>query len=337
MVDLQQPVWRAFRMTFLLLALLPLVVRPAVLAAQAAPGQLDGRLGGSYASFVSNYGEPVDNNPSIGEVFQVDGYGLVAAQFSRLARPSDDDAPALLITLRSERDADVPATTPDDADWTIDEATDRLTAFAPADATLTDFAESSDGSLTATCTSEALSAAFGQISEGGCSIRAVQTSEGRVSFITLSLVSSTASEAVATPVSECDGVAEWAQESGERLAGAQDLLDQLAAVDPATPTTEDDLTAMQSNFADLAADQRAAEVPAAAVTANFYLISAFSEYATAVGDALNGISTNDQDLIDNAADGIADANAKVERASTEIEQLVADCGLEIVPEATPVG
>jgi hypothetical protein len=337
MVDLLQPVWRTLRMTFVLLAVLPVVVPPSVWAAQPAPEQLDGRLGGSFASFVASYGEPVDNNPSIGEVFEVDGYGLVAAQFSRLARPSDDDAPALLITLRSERDADVPATTPDDADWTIDEATDRVTAFAPADATLTDFTEASDGSLTATCTSEALSAAFGQISEGGCSIRAVQTSAGRVSFVTLSLVSATAAEDVATPVSECDGVAEWAQASGERLAKAQGLLDQLAAVDPATPTTENDLTAMQADFTDLATDQRAAEAPAAAVTANFYLISAFSGYATAVGDAMSGISTDDQDLIDRAATGIADANAKVERASSEIEQLVADCGLQIVPEATPVG
>lgn len=338
MVDLLQPVWRVSRVTFLLLTVLATAFCPAIAGGQTSRTELDGRLGGSFASFVATYGEPVELNPSIGEVFEVDGYGLVAAQFSRLARPSDDEAPALLITLRSERNPDTPATTPDDADWTIEDARDRVAAFAPTDAELTDFTEGDDGSLYATCTSDALSASFGQLGDGGCSIRAIQSEPGKVSFITVSLVNAFVSGDVATPVSECLGFATWAQASGARLTKAQDLLGQLAVIDPATPTAGNDLSAMQAEFAQLASDQRDAETPAVAVTANFYLIGAFSGYATAAGQAAKGVSESDQASIDSAAKGIADANAKVERASNEIEQLASDCGLEVVPaspEATP--
>ncbi|MGH2549566.1 MAG: hypothetical protein ACRDHN_09260, partial [Thermomicrobiales bacterium] len=175
MVDVLQPVWRLLRVTFVLTVLFSQAFCPLSGATATTAIGLEGRLGGSFASFVNSYGEPVDLNPSIGEVFEVEGYGLVAAQFSRLAGPSDDEAPALLITLRSERGETVPATTPDDADWSIEAATERAAAFAPADAVLTEFVEENDGSLTATCTSAALSESFGQLASGGCSVRAVQS------------------------------------------------------------------------------------------------------------------------------------------------------------------
>jgi hypothetical protein len=337
MVDLLQPIRPTFLGTLVLLLVLAITVTPSATAAQTSSDSLDGRLGGTFASFVDAYGEPTSLNPAIGEIFDIEGYGLVAAQFSRLSSPSDDESPALLITLRSERDPDVPATTPDDADWTIDEAVAHVTDFVPADAALTDFTEGGDGTLSATCTSDALAESFGQLGDGGCSIRAVQSESGKVSFITLSLVSALVPTDVATPVSECQGVAEWAQESGARLTKAQDLLQQLTEIDPESPTASDDLAALQDEFTGIAADQRGAETPAVAVTANFYLIGAFSEYAAAVGDAATGITTNDQDAIDRATEGINDANAKVERASSEIEQIVSDCGLEVVPEATPIG
>jgi hypothetical protein len=336
MVDVLQPVWRLLRVTFVLTVLLSQAFCPLIGVAAETGNELDGRLGGSFASFVKSYGEPVDLNPSIGEVFNVEGYGLVAAQFSRLARPSDDEAPALLITLRSERGESVPATTPDDADWAIEDAMERLAAFTPADAVLSEFVEEGDGSLTATCTSAALSASFGQLASGGCSVRAVQSEPGKISFITLSLVTSLVAEASATPVSDCDGAAEWAQGSGERMASAQDLLGQLVEIDPATPSAGDDLASLEASFAALASEQRAATAPAAAATANFYLIGAFSGYAAAVASAAEGVAVSDQSAIDGAARQIEAANGKIERAGIEIEKLATDCGLVVAsPEATP--
>ncbi|CAN5605342.1 hypothetical protein BH09CHL1_BH09CHL1_36480 [soil metagenome] len=333
MVDVLQPVWRLLRMTFVLTVFFSQAFSPLIGATATTENELDGRLGGSFASFVNSYGEPSGLNASIGEVFNVQGYGLVAAQFSRLAGPSDDDAPALLITLRSERDETVPATTPDEADWSIEDAHERVAAFAPADAALTEFVEESDGSLTATCTSAALSESFGQLASGGCSVRAVQSEPGKVSFITLSLVTSLVAEASATPVSDCQGAAEWAQGSGERMASAQELLGQLVEIDPATPSAGDDLASLEVAFAALASDQRAATAPAAAATANFYLIGAFSGYASAVANAAEGVAVSDQSAIDSAAKQIEAANTKIERAGIEIEKLAADCGLAV---ATPV-
>jgi hypothetical protein len=336
MVDLLQPVRRLFTRTYFLFAVAALVFCPLPAVAQTGSDPLAGRLGGSYGSFVAAYGEPVELNPSIGEIFQVEGYGLVAAQFSRLAGPTDEGAPALLITLRSERDPDLAATTPDDADWTIDEAAERIAEFAPEDAALTELGDSGDGSLSASCTSEALTASFGKLGEGGCSVRAVQSEPGRVSFITLSLASAPGGEA-ATPVAECAGVAEWAQASGERLTKAQELLGQLAAVDPATPTAGDDLAAMSAELSQLADEQRSADTPAAAATANFYLIGAFSGYATAIEAAATGLETGDDAAFDQATTGISDANTKVDRATAAITQLADECGLAVSPEATPVG
>lgn len=336
MVDVLQPVWRLLRVTFVLTFFFSQAFCPLIGATATTGNTLEGRLGGSFASFVNAYGEPEGLNPSIGEIFDVEGYGLVAAQFSRLAGPSDDEAPALLITLRSERGETVPATTPDAADWSIEDAWARATAFAPADAALTEFAEESDGSLTATCTSAALSESFGQLASGGCSVRAVQSEPGKVSFITLSLVTSLVAEALATPVSDCDGAAEWAQASGERMANAQELLGQLVEVDPATPGAGDDLASLEAAFLKLASDQRAATAPAVAATANFYLIGAFSGYASAVANAAEGIAISDQSAIDGAAKQIETANSKIERAGIEIEKLAADCGLVVAsPEATP--
>lgn len=336
MVDVLQPVRRFFSVTFVLTVLLSQAFCPSIGAATATGNELGGRLGGSFESFVATYGEPTKLNPSIGEIFAVEGYGLVAAQFSRLAGPADDEAPALLITLRSERGEAVPATTPDDADWTLEDAIVRVTAFAPVDAVLTDFKEERDGSLTATCTSAALSDSFGELASGGCSIRAVQSEPGRISFITLSLVTAITSEAAATPVSECGGAVDWAQQSGERLTDAQELLSQLSEIDAASPSAGDDLAALEASFTKLASDQRSATAPATAATANFYLIGAFSGYASAVENAADGIAANDQAAIDSAAKQIADANTKIERASAEIEQLVSDCGLAMAtPEATP--
>jgi hypothetical protein len=336
MVDVLQPVWRLLRVTFVLAVFFSQAFCPFVDASATTGNDLDGRLGGSFASFVNAYGEPAGLNPSIGEVFNVEGYGLVAAQFSRLAGPSDDEAPALLITLRSERGETVPATTPDAADWPIEDARNRVAAFAPDDAELTEFIEESDGSLAATCTSAALSDSFGQLASGGCSVRAVQSEPGKVSFITLSLVTSLVAEASATPVSNCDSAAEWAQASGARMASAQELLGQLVEIDPATPSAGDDLSSLEASFAALASDQRAATAPAAAATANFYLISAFSGYASAVATAADGIAASDQSAIDGAAKQIEAANGKIDRASTEIEKLVSDCGLTVAsPEATP--
>lgn len=329
MADLQQPVWRAIVVTFSLLAIYFQGFSPETTMAAQSSSALDGRLGGSYTSFVSAYGEPVELNSAIGEIFVVDGYGLVAGQFSRLAGPADDEAPALLITLRSERDETVPATSPDDHDWTIEEAHERALAFAPADAELGEFSEAGDGSLAATCTSQALSDAFGQLGEAGCTVRAVQSESGRVSFITLSLAAAVPT-AAATPVASCAGAEEWIQETGARMERAQALLEQLSSSD-----TPDDaaLQEIEQGFQKLATEQRASQAPVEGATVNFYLIGAFSTYAGAVGDARAALSTNDQEAIDRAAQRIDEANRKVGLANAAVAQLTADCGFEV---ATPV-
>ncbi len=329
MVDLQQPVWRAMTVTFSLLALYFQVFSPASAGAVEPHSALDGRLGGSYASFVSAHGEPVELNSAIGEVFSIEGYGLVAAQFSRLAGPADDEAPALLITLRSERDDSAPATTLDERDWTVDEARERAQAFAPADAELSDFVEQRDGSMIATCTSQALSDAFGQLGDAGCTLRAVQSAPGRISFITLSLATATPTDA-ATPIATCAGAEEWIQEAGERMQHAQALLEQLSGSE-----TPDDaaLQEIEEGFQQLATEQRASQAPAEGATVNFYLIAAFSTYAGAVSDARSALSSGDQAAIDQAAQRIDEANRKVGLATTAIARLSADCGFQI---ATPV-
>ncbi len=328
MVDLQQPVWRVLTVTLSLFALYFRVLSPLPAMAAQDNTVLDGRLGGSFASFVSAYGKPVELNQAIGEVFAVEGFGLVAAQFSRLAGPSDDEAPALLITLRSERDETAPATTLDERDWTVEEARERALSFAPVDAELGDFTEASDGSLIASCASPALANAFGQLGESDCTVRAVQSAPGRVSFITLSLAAAAALDST-TPVASCDGVETWIQDAGGRMQRAQELLEQLASSE-----TPDDaaLQTIEEEFTALAAEQRDSAAPAEGATVNFYLIAAFSTFAGAVADARVALTAGDQAGIDRAAQRIAEANGKIALASAAITKLSADCRLS---SATP--
>jgi hypothetical protein len=153
---------------------------------------LDGRLGGSYASFVELYGPPVDVIPAaVGAVFDHPDYGLLAVEFWYEAGPDrvtgeyESADRALVIVLRAPRDAERSATEPDDGDWTIDEAIDHSRAFLPTDVTLDDATQTAEQTLTIPCDSAALADAYERRGDSGCQIGFVTSTEGTVSFIAL--------------------------------------------------------------------------------------------------------------------------------------------------------
>jgi hypothetical protein len=134
---------------------------------------ISGRLGGSQATFDADYGPPagyVDVNGNVmaeppleGDpaqvLYDVPDVGQIAVEFA--------NGRAVGIVVTPPRAADRPLTEVDDADWTLEQANQVGSRFAPADASagtlVSDQAEPAAGAeLTVQATSEALAVLFPQ-------------------------------------------------------------------------------------------------------------------------------------------------------------------------------
>lgn len=106
------------------------VLPAATTSARAAATQsssLNARLGGTKSSFEKKFGTPLKGKS--GEniaVFNVQGYGLVAAAFT--------NGHATEVTIAADRLNHKPLTEPDNADWSIATASKNAEQFLPADA-----------------------------------------------------------------------------------------------------------------------------------------------------------------------------------------------------------
>lgn len=312
-----------------------LIACASVQTTHGAGNPTDGRLGGTYASFIDRFGEPTELVPGLGHLFDLPDTRYVAVQFDPSENTFPDDAPALVITVSADRDEARPAAERDPGDWSRETAEAIAADLAPTDAEFDALDESGADSATTTCRSDALLAAFGVVSLGECRITYLLSSETTVSFVTLTLTSGAeVGLNAASPEAACAGVVEWAELSSERLAAAQELLDALATLsdDPAeaVPT----LRQLAADLESLADEQRTATTPREVATANYYIIGALTDFAAAITLAADGLEDGDQAVVDEAVDDLDDADARAADASAEIATAVTDCDLVVgTPEA----
>lgn len=139
---------------------------------------ISGRLGGSQASFDADYGAPagyVDVNQTVSAepplegdpaqvLYDVPEVGQIAVEFA--------NGRAGGIVVSPPRAADRPLTEVDEADWSLDQANQMGSRFAPADASagslVAEVEPAAGAELTVEATSEALAALFPGTADGSC-------------------------------------------------------------------------------------------------------------------------------------------------------------------------
>lgn len=300
-------------------------------AADDAEVTLAGRLGGTYDSFIEEYGEPYAEEQD--PLFVIDDYGFVAVQSTALTT-NDEAKRVRVITISSSRPLDLPANEPDSNDWSPDEAAERTLAFLPRDVELGEFEDGASGDLTATCQSDALQAIFGVLTLGQCRVNLILSGEETVSFATMTLTAGALLEETPEPEADpCEGALEWIKSTGERLTRTEALLGTIAEIDEADPDAPAQLREIAQGFRDLASEQREIDPPSSAARAAYYVISALNTYASALDGAADGVETADQATIDAALEDLDAANDAVSRANGEIEKAAEECNLEL---GTPV-
>ena len=301
----------------------------------AAGEPLDGRLGGTYASFIERFGEPTDQVGGLGLVFERPETRYLAVQFGPSDNAYGQDDPALVLTVSADRDELLPADQVASGDWTRDEAQAIAADLTPTDAVFAAVDASLEGTRTATCSSDALLEAFGTVSLGECRATYLLSSEETVSFLTLTLTSGAETGPVeGSPEAACTGVVEWANASATRLANAQTSLETLGTLSEDPVVAVADLRTLAVDLDLLAGEQRSAPTPTEVATANYYIIGALSDFAAAVERAADGLEGDDQALLDEAVDDLDAADERAARASGEIESAVTACDLTTgTPEA----
>lgn len=319
------PLWMAIVSAALaVVALIGIGPEPA----GAAGGPTDGRLGGTYASFIARFGEPTEQVDGLGLLFQHRDTAYVAVQFDSNDNQYELGAPALVISISAERDEARPAAEVDPGDWTWTTARTIAADLSPTDAVFGAVDDSVPGSRSTTCTSDALLDAFGAASLGECRVTYLLSSDETVSFVTLTLTSGTERGAVeSTPETGCEGVVTWAEGSADRLDAAQTLLDTLATLSDDPSVAVPDLRDLAEELAALAEEQRSADAPTEIATANYYIIGALTDFATAIELAADGLEQGDQATVDEAVGDLDAADERATRAFVEIEAAVTACDL----------
>ena len=331
--------WTVKRVVTTLVALLVLTgFSPATFPTSAADDLLAGRLGGTLTSFEKLYGSPVSGTPEQGADFKVPDFGMVFVQFklapdpdrpNRISTKTTPDSPAIVIALSAPRRSSQSGTVPDKGDWSLDEAKAAVRKFLPTDVELGPLAVDGSSGLM-TCQSDALTKVLPSATNA-CRIVFVLPTPSTVSYATLVLAPVEASND--GPRNPCTGLASWSSDTSARLATAQDLLGQLAAIDESDPEATTKLTQISSDLTDLASDQRSAETPPVADRVRDLLVDAFTSYADAATAASQGIATNDSTKIDDAVASIASAEETIGRATALLQRALTSCGLS---GATPV-
>ncbi len=295
----------------------------------AAPRDaLAARLGGTRASFDAHYGQP--HRRGLDWAYDVPGYGLVLVQFGG----DSEDSPALVITLRSQRPDDLPATTPHPADWTQEQAEERARAFLPADARLGDRVALAPDTLMQPCASDALVQAFGSVgtADHACQVTYVTPTPATVSFATVGLASQAPLGPLATPADPCTGIGAWATATAHRLSEADRLLREVGTLAGDTAETVSRLRAIGDRFQSLANEQRSSPAPGQMTTANFYLIAGFDAYASSLKSAADALARHDDAAIEAAAAALSQAGKAIAHANREMTAGLTACG---VPAGTP--
>src|SRR5262249_41634654 len=147
------------------------------------------RLGGTRASFAAAFGPPVVANEVNGSRYDVPGFGLVLVQFRQKTKGKlAPDERATVVTLRSPRPDETPATTPDDHDWTIDQAFRVVRRFLPTDVVLgapatPEAIAAARSGIERSCHSDALAAVFPrEPGNGSCQIALLMPTAVTVSY-----------------------------------------------------------------------------------------------------------------------------------------------------------
>lgn len=296
------------------------------------PGALDGRLGGTRASFTEEYGTPLSEDTVNGSRYDVAEFGLVLVSFRQLEREISADDVAAVVVLRSPRPETVPATAEDEADWSLDEAREVAAAFLPADAELGEVGEAEDeelaeGRLAVPCESEALAATTPEARSGGdagaCTVTLLAPTDESVSFITLAL----GDTGVSFEADPCAGVAEWGVAVGKRLTRANEALETVGDLAEDDPETAGRLEEIAATFGALATEQGSVEVPPAAVAANSGLAEAFGAYATAMATAAKGLADGDTGALESASVAVEDARGLYQDANDLVVAAIEGCEL----------
>ena len=304
------------------------------LAAEATPepGALDGRLGGTRASFTEEYGTPLSEDTVNGSRYDVAEFGLVLVSFRQLAREISPDDVAAVVVLRSPRPETVPATAEDGADWSMDEAREVAAAFLPADAELGESGEAADeelteGRLAVPCESASLATTTPEARSGGeagaCTVTLLAPTDETVSFITLAL----GDAGVPVVADPCAGVAEWVVAVRERLTKANEALEAVSGLAEDDPVTAGRLEEIAATFGALAKEQGSVAVPPAAVAANTGLAEAFGAYATAMATAVRGLTEEDTGPLESASVAVEEARGLYQDANDLVVAAIKGCEL----------
>jgi len=294
----------------------------------AASDPLAGRLGGTLRSFEERYGPSQPSTGDIGQRYDVAGFGLVAINFDA-SGTYDPENPARLITLMATRTPESAATEPDPGDWSLDQARQQALNFLPRDVVLETARLVGDHALMSACRSAALAAAFGTAATetAACRVDFVTPTATTVSYIVLSLADAAPADPAATPVDPCAGLSAWARATGQRLAEAETVLDDISALATDDPNATEILTTAADRFTTLAAAQREESVPSVAATANYHLIGALTSYADALADAASALRSGDAPGVATAVDQLTAAAGGIRRGNAAMTTAFTDCGL----------
>jgi hypothetical protein len=290
----------------------------------AAPHDaLAARLGGTRQSFDEHFGSP--HRRGLDWAYDLPGYGLVLVQFGG----ESGDSPALVITLRSRRPDDLPATTPHPADWTLEQAEARAQTFLPADARLGARTRLAADTIMQPCASDALIQAFGAVGtrDHACQVTYVTPTHNTVSFVTVGLASQATIGPLATPEDPCKGISEWTGATSHRLEDAERLLREVGTLAGDTSETISRLRELADRFRALADEQRSSPAPTQMATANFHLIAGFEAYASGLSSAADALEQHDDAGIDNASSALVQAGQSIAQANQAMTEGFAACGL----------
>lgn len=299
-------------------------------ATAASTNVLAARLGGTRASFAASFGEPIAPGTS-DALYDVPAAGLLAVQFQPEPKPGPDDR-ALVISLRSRRDAALSATSPSPADWSLSTARALARQFLPRDVQIGPETRLDDHDLTATCTSAALA----RVLTGTCRISYVTPTAATVSFLTVSLGTSGAATPPAAVTDPCTGLPAWAAATSQRINRATTLL---TAISTMTSTGSEAVTQLRQDaaqFGDLARAQRQSQPPLATAAVNDALVSIFARYQEALTLSVQAVAQSDAAAGRRAASLIASGNADVTKVQPLLQAALTRCGIAVAtPAATP--
>lgn len=315
--------------------------RPITLQQSA---QLDGRLGGTRASFDLAYaGVPVEDTGS-GTIFRFEGLGLFLVNFQSRSSDLAADDLAAVITISAPREPGLPADVASPVDWTVEESLEVARRFLPDDVDL-----STTGGTTATagpsepgtavastprpdeafpvsCSSATLTGMDFGTGSGAvdCRVALLQPTPASVSFLTLSLGRD---EPTVERFDPCEGITDWLATTEETLATVASLVASIQDLDLEAPTASADLTAIADDLREAGDTQAALMTPSPAGRTQAAILDAIGLYVAAIDSAARAIADADDDLLAGAVTQLADATTRYEEAGDLLAIALDTCAL----------